>query len=126
PPPPPPPAAPTPTQTTPATPAPKPGDGAAACFEKYRAQLEAYRAHNAAQNPASNSLSTKTMGSSQACGTAYSACISQASERSKTCKPGADGTFTQCIQTENAAWIDCAQKEVSCSEAALRQQCAGK
>lgn len=99
---------------------------ASTCFEKHRGRIEEMRAHNQAQNPASGSLYTKTMGIDAECGRTYNACIAEARARAKICPPGTDGTFTQCFNAENRAWIQCAQAEIDCSERVLRRQCEGR
>ncbi|MEW5788673.1 MAG: hypothetical protein AB1899_12550 [Pseudomonadota bacterium] len=93
------------------------------CMAKHRPRLEELRAHNAAQDPASSSLFTKTMGSNAKCSGAYAACIEAAKTRAKACRPGPDGTFTQCFVAENQDWLRCAAEEIDCCEKALRAQC---
>lgn len=94
-----------------------------ACMAKHRPRLEELRAHNGAQDPASSSIYTKTMGSNAKCSSTYSECIAGAKERAKACRPGPDGTFTQCFISENKDWLRCAAEEIDCCEKALRVQC---
>ena len=93
---------------------------------KYRPRLAELRAHNSAQDPTSGSLVTRTMGVDAKCGATYNACIAAAKERTKSCRPGPDGTFTQCITTENRDWLTCANQEIDCCERALAAQCGMK
>ncbi len=97
----------------------------AACFERHRVRIAELRAHNRAQDPASSSLYTKTLGTDSECGKAYGACIEEAKARAKICPPGADGTYTQCFIAENRAWVQCAQNEIDCGERILIRKCAG-
>lgn len=126
---PPPPPAPAPEPPPVTTPTPKeapktptPED----CMAKYRPRLAELRAHNSAQDPTSGSLVTRTMGVDAKCGATYNACIAAAKERTKSCRPGPDGTFTQCITTENRDWLTCANQEIDCCERALAAQCGMK
>jgi len=96
------------------------------CMAKYRPRLAELRAHNSAQDPTSGSLVTRTMGVDAKCGATYNACIAAAKERTKSCRPGPDGTFTQCITTENRDWLTCANQEIDCCERALAAQCGMK
>jgi hypothetical protein len=97
-----------------------------ACMAKHRPRLDEVRANNRAQNPASNSMLIKVMGVDAQCSAAYDACLAAAKERGRSCPPGPDGTFTQCIVTENGAWLTCANAEVDCGERALAAQCGMK
>ncbi len=90
---------------------------------KYRPRLEELRAHNRAQDPASGSITTKVMGADAQCSAAYNACLTAVKERSKSCRPGPDGTYTQCFVAENRGWVDCANQEISCCERALAAKC---
>ena len=96
------------------------------CMAKYRPRLDEVRAHNRAQDPASKSMVTRTMGVDGQCGATYDACIAAAKERDRSCRPGPDGTFTQCIVTENRDWLTCANQEIDCCERALAAQCGMK
>jgi hypothetical protein len=114
---------PVPTPTPKAEPkTPTPDD----CMAKYRPRLNEVRAHNRAQDPASNSMVTRTMGVDAKCGATYNDCIAAAKERERSCRPGSDGTFTQCIITENREWLSCANEEIDCCERALAAQCGMK
>jgi hypothetical protein len=93
---------------------------------KHRQRLDEVRANNRAQNPASNSMLIRVMGVDARCSAAYDACLAAAKERGRSCPPGPDGTFTQCIVAENGAWLTCANAEVDCCERALAAQCGMK
>jgi hypothetical protein len=111
-------AAPTPTPK--ATPQASSYD---ACMAPYRQRLTEARAHNRAQNPDSQSITTKVMGVDSGCSAAYNACLAAVKERGRTCPVGPDGTFSQCFATENRGWIVCANEEIDCSERSLDAQC---
>lgn len=93
---------------------------------RYRPRLAELRAHNAAQDPASGGVATKTMNTDAACSAAHAACLAAVQERAKSCRPGPDGTYTQCFVAENRDWITCANQEIDCCERALEAQCRGK
>jgi len=97
-----------------------------ACMAKHRQRLDEVRANNRAQNPASNSMLIKVMGVDAQCSATYDACLAAAKERGRSCPPGPDGTFTQCIVNENGAWLTCANAEVDCCERVLAAQCGMK
>jgi hypothetical protein len=98
---------------------------AAKCFEASRRKIAELRQHNAAQDPG-GSIATKTLGADRACSDAYGACLDNARQASKQCRPGPDGTYTACFRKENADWIKCAMDEIACGEAALMRQCGLK
>jgi len=96
------------------------------CFEAHRKKIADLRAHNQRQDPASNAITTLTLGVDRNCSAAYSACIETARQVARQCPPGPDGTYTHCSRQESAAWIRCALEEISCGERALMQQCGLK
>ena len=123
-----PPSTPTPRpEPTPVpTPTPKPTPETPpyeACMASYRPLLEEVRAHNRAQDPAAAGVAIKVMGADARCSATYNACLATAQERERTCPPGPDGTFTQCIVTGNREWLTCANDEIDCSERALAAKC---
>jgi hypothetical protein len=95
------------------------------CMARYRPRLAERRAHNAAQDPASGSINTRVMGTDAACSAAHGACLAAVKERAKSCRPGPDGTYTQCFVAENRDWITCANQEIDCCERALEAKCRG-
>ena len=112
-----------------ATPTPKPTPeppNADACMARYRPRLNEVRAHNRAQDPTSNSVTTQVMGTDARCSATYNACLAAVKERGRSCPPGPDGTFTQCFIAGNRGWLDCANQEVDCCEGALAAQCGVK
>jgi len=92
------------------------------CYAAVDSEAATLHAHNAAQNP-SGSIATKTMGCSGTCAYQYSSCIDQADAAAANCRPDASGTYDACFRVENAAWITCANNEITCCVAEKKKSC---
>jgi len=92
------------------------------CYAEADGEAATLHAHNAKQNPA-GSITTKTMGCSGTCSSAYSSCIQKAEDAAAVCRPDSNGYYTACFTVENSAWITCADNEINCCVGEAKKSC---
>jgi hypothetical protein len=76
------------------------------------------RAHNASQT-LEGGVSPMIMDRVPSCTEAFNTFWRRAKEVYDACPPGSDGTYTHCTRTQMQSYLNCAEKEISCTAGAL-------